>query len=161
MPTFIPKSDKELNDERLLPEGEYDFEVVKAENKISKPKNGEREGSPMIKLDIRLYLDDGAMRMVSDFLVFKESSMFKISQFSKCVGLYELYKAGKIDAEDCVGRGGKLKLKIDPEGEFPSKNSVKSYVVPKKKESVSDFADAEARRLDLANGDAGDADLIL
>lgn len=125
MPAFTPKSDKELNEENLWPEAEYDFEVIKADDKKF------NTGSLGIALSIRLYDQDGAMRMVNDNLVFTDRAMFKVSQFCKCVGLYEQYKAGRLDAADCQQRSGRLKLGIEPEGEYPAKNKVKTYIVPK------------------------------
>jgi hypothetical protein len=126
MPAFQPKTEKELASENLLPVGEYDFEVLGAANKTS-----QRTGAQMIELKVGVYLPTGAVRFVNDNLVFVDKAIFKISQFCKCTGLYERYKAGQLDAEDCKGRSGKLKLGIEPEGEYPAKNKVSSYVIPK------------------------------
>jgi hypothetical protein len=125
MPSFTPKSDSELNAERLLPDGEYGFEILGAENK----RFG--TGSEGIALKVGVYLPTGACRFVNDNLVFTDKAMFKVSQFCKCVGLYERYKAGQLDAEDCKGRTGRCKLATEPEGEFQAKNKVSSYIVPK------------------------------
>lgn len=125
MPRFTPKSDNELNAERLLPEGEYDFEVSKAVDKTFK------SGSVGIALTLMVFTPDGTSRIVNDNLVFSESAMFKVSQFSKAVELYEKYTLGEIDAADCEGRTGRCKVGIEPEGEYPAKNKIKSYVVPK------------------------------
>lgn len=127
MPKFSPKSDKELNEANLLPVGEYDFEISKAENKTF------RSGSTGIALTVMVYTPDGTARLVNDNLVFSDAAMFKVSQFSKCVGLYEKYSAGDIDASDCVHRSGKCRVDIEPEGDYPAKNKIKSYVVPKLK----------------------------
>lgn len=127
MPTFTPKSDSELQSERLLPKGEYDFEILKAENKISKTS-----GAGMIALTVGVYTGNGdRQQWVNDNLVFVEKAMFKVSQFAKATGLYQLYKAGRIDAQDCVGRGGRCKVDIEPEGDYPAKNKITSYVAPK------------------------------
>ena len=125
MPSFTPKSDSELNAERLLPKGEYDFEIGKAENKLFKT------GSQGIALTLNVYTPDGSIRLVNDNLIFMDSCMFKVSNFCKATGLYEHYKAGNLDAQDCVSRAGKCRIDIEAEGEFPAKNKVTSYVVPK------------------------------
>lgn len=125
MPTFKPKTDKELQAENLLPIGEYDFEILGAENKTF------RTGSEGIALKVGVFTSSGAQRFVNDNLIFQDNCMFKVSNFCKCVGLYEAYKAGNLDAEDCKGRGGKLRLKIEEEGEYPAKNVVANYVAPK------------------------------
>lgn len=125
MPQFTPKSDKELAAENLLPVGEYDFEILGAENKTF------NTGSEGIALKVGIYTSSGAVRFVNDNLIFVDKAMFKVSQFCKCVGLYESYKAGNLDAEDCKARAGKCKIGIEPEGEYPAKNKVSSYVIPK------------------------------
>lgn len=127
MPSFRPKTDKELAAENLLPiDPIYDFEVMGAELTRSKSS-----GNEMIALKVGVFTETGACRFVNDNLVFTEKAMFKVSQFCKATGLYERYKAGNLDAEDCKGRTGKLKLGIEPEGEFPAKNKVASYIIPK------------------------------
>jgi hypothetical protein len=133
MPQFNPKSDKEIAAENLLPAGEYDFEIIGAENKRFST------GSEGIALRVGVYTSTGAQRFVNDNLIFQDNCMFKVSNFAKSVGLYDAYKAGNIDAQDCIGRSGKCKLKIEPEGDYPAKNSVASYVAPK-------AANAEPRR---------------
>jgi hypothetical protein len=125
MPSFKPKSDSELNSERLLPKAEYDFEVTKAEDKRFST------GSEGIALTVMLFVSDGTQRLCNDNLVFSEKAMFKVSNFAKATGLYEQYKAGRIDASDCEGRVGRCKVDIEPEGEFPAKNKITTYVVPK------------------------------
>jgi hypothetical protein len=127
MGCFTPKSDSELNSERLLPKGEYDFEVSKAIDKTFK------SGSIGIALTVTVFQPDGTCRLVNDNLVFTDAAMFKVSQFSKCVGLYEKYSQGEINAIDCERRSGRCKVDIEPEGEFPAKNVIKGYVVPKVK----------------------------
>jgi hypothetical protein len=141
VPKFSPKSDSELNAEKLLPAGEYDFEVTKAINKTF------RSGSVGIALTVMVYAPDGTRRLVSDNLVFSDATIFKLSQFSKCVGLYEKYQQGEIDAADCEGKAGRCKLDIEPEGEFPAKNRIKSYVVPKAKREAQN-ADSIAKQQD-------------
>lgn len=131
MPSFNPKSESELNAERLLPKGEYDFEIGKAVNKQFST------GSQGIALTLNVYQPDGTFRLVNDNLIFMDSCMFKVSNFCKATGLYEHYKAGNLDASDCEGRGGKCKLDIEPEGEYPAKNKVTSYVVPKEQKRPS------------------------
>lgn len=127
MPSFVPKTDSELAAERLLPKGEYDFDIIKAENKTSKTS-----GAPMIVLTVGVYPGDSdRQQWVTDNLVFVEKAMFKVSQFAKAVGLEAAYRAGNIDAQDCVGRAGRCKVDIEPEGEYPAKNKITSYVIPK------------------------------
>lgn len=138
MPKFTPKSDKELNAENLLPVGEYDFEITKAINKQF------QTGSQGIALTVMVFTADGTGRLVNDNLVFSDKAMFKVSQFAKATGLYEKYSQGEIDASDCERRTGRCKVDIEPEGEYPAKNKIKSYVAPKANRQAQD-ADSIAR----------------
>lgn len=108
-----------------MPVGEYNFEIIGAENKRFST------GSDGIALKVGVHTDTGAVRFVNDNLVFTDKAMFKVSQFCKCVGLVTQYEAGELDAEDCKGRVGKLRISVEPEGEYPAKNKVAGYIVPK------------------------------
>lgn len=136
---FTPKSEKEINDERLLPEGEYSFEVSGAEAAQSK------KGNDMIVLTVRVYKPDGSFVLVTDYLL--EAMLYKLLHFCQAVGLEEKYNQGILDANDCIGKTGVLKLKIDPEGDYPAKNSIKDYVVGEKsninKDALSKVIDGE------------------
>lgn len=122
---FKPKSDKELAEERLLPEGQYSFEISQAENRISKA------GNEMIELLVRVYKPDGSFMLVSDYLM--ESVLYKVSHASKACGLEDSYNKGELKADDFIGKTGYLKLGIqkDKNGVYPDKNMVRDYIVPK------------------------------
>lgn len=128
MASFTPKSDSELQNERLLEIAEYDFSIIKAEDKKSKTT-----GAEMIALTVGVYTGEGdRQQWVNDFLVFTDKAMFKVSQFCKATGLYGLYKAGNLSARDCHGRVGRCKVGIEPERDgYPAKNKITSYVIPK------------------------------
>lgn len=125
---FTPKTDKELAEEKLLPEGEYGFEISGAEEKISKA------GNDMIVLTVRVFKDDGSFILVTDYLL--ESIMYKINHACKACGLFDKYELGELSARDFIGKTGHLKLVIqkDKNGEYPDKNSIKDYIVPKEGE---------------------------
>lgn len=122
---FTPKSDKELAEERLLPEGTYGFEISKGEDKTSKA------GNEMIELLVRVFKEDGSFLLVTDYLM--EAIMYKVSHAAKACGLEDKYNAGTLHGEDFVGKTGQLKLGIqkDKNGTYPDKNVVKDYIVPK------------------------------
>lgn len=120
---FTPKTEKQLSEERMLPAGVYDFEVMKAENKISK------SGNEMIKITLRVFAPDGSTLLVDDYLM--EAMQFKLLHFCECAGLMSKYEAGTLEAFDCEGVAGKVNLKQDPaKDNFQAKNSVKDYVKP-------------------------------
>jgi hypothetical protein len=118
---FQPKTEAQLIEENLSPEGEYDFEVVGAIEKMSKT------GNDMIELKLRVYVGDKE-RIIFDYLL--EAMAFKLIHFCEATGLSAVYEAGQLTAEDCIGQSGKLNLVIqEGKGGFASKNSVGDYIV--------------------------------
>lgn len=117
---FTPDSEEKLNEERLLPEGTYDFEVYKALDAVSK------KGNEMIRLTLRVFNRDGRTVLVDDYLM--EAVKFKLIHFCKATGLYPRYESGELVAEDCVGRAGEVVLRIEKQDGYEPKNSVKDYV---------------------------------
>lgn len=121
---FEPKSEKELREQNLAPEGEYDFEVLGAEDAISK-----RSGNPMIKLKVGLYSGEAIRHHVYDYLV--PSMAHKLRHFCDSTGLLSKYEAGTLCADDCKGRAGKCRIKVteDESGKYPDKNEVDDYLI--------------------------------
>ena len=126
---FTPKSDKEIAEEKLLPEGQYPFEISGGEDTTSKA------GNDMIKLTVRVFKDDGTFVLVSDYLM--EQMLYKIKHACDACGLTEKYNAGELLGSDFIGRTGELKLKIqeDKTGQYQARNSIADYIVPKEGES--------------------------
>ncbi|MBX0289701.1 hypothetical protein K3G63_04590 [Hymenobacter sp. HSC-4F20] len=122
---FTPKSDKELNEDRLLPVGEYDFTISKGQDTVSK------KGNEMIELLIRVFKPDGTFILVTDYLM--ESMLYKVSHAAQACGLADKYNAGNLLGDDFEGKSGRLKLgiQVDKEGNYPDRNVVKDYIVDK------------------------------
>lgn len=127
---FTPKTEQELQSARLLPEGTYAFDVLSAEDRLSKA------GNEMIALELLVYTQDGGTRKVRDFLM--EKMAFKLAAFARTTGLTAKYSEGRISSEDCLGKSGWLKLtvesgkpKADGSGNYPDRNSVKDYTTEK------------------------------
>ena len=116
---FAPKTQEELDFENLLPKGEYDFEVAKAEDAVSK-----KTGAEMIKVNLKVFHDNG-FQFVTDYLM--EKMAYKLRHFFETIGQIEAYNAGSVVAADLVGACGKVQIDIEPAGEFPAKNVVKDY----------------------------------
>ena len=121
---FQAKTDKEIAEEGLLPEGNYGFEISGAEDTVSKA------GNDMIKLQVRVFNDDGQFIIMSDYLL--EAIAYKLKHCCDACGLSEKYESGEIVAEDFIGSTGELKLKIrkDPNGQYPDQNNIIDYIVP-------------------------------
>lgn len=120
-----PRTEKEIAEMNLLPEGVYDFSVAKADEKISK------SGNEMIELQLVIHRDDGSVTMMNDWLL--DSMARKIHNACKVMGLWTDYNNGKLDAQDFVGKTGKVSIKIEKDkgGQYADRNAVKDYVVPK------------------------------
>ena len=122
---FTPKSEKEIQAANLLPAGEYDFTVVRAEDTKSKA------GNDMIKVTIGVYQQNGTQRLMDDYLL--ESVPHKLRHFAETIGLLAQYEMGQLGADELEGRAGRVKIRIKEQTDYPSKNEVKDYVVDKSK----------------------------
>lgn len=122
---YTPKSEKEIAEERLLPEGEYPYQISGAIEKTSK------SGNDMIELTVRVFKPDGSFVLVTDYLL--ESLAYKLRHAAVACGLEKIYDAGTLTADNFIGKEGMLKLGIqkDKNGQYPDRNSVKDYIVPK------------------------------
>lgn len=119
---FKPKTDAQLADEAMLPEGIYDFTIDKAEDTKSK-----KSGDPMIAVEITVFSERGD-RKIKDWLM--EKMAWKLKHFAFSIGMGQAYESGDLSAEGLVGRSGKVKLKKgSANGDFAARNEVKDYVV--------------------------------
>lgn len=117
---FQSKTEEEIIRENLLPEGTYDFEVVKAEEKESK------KGNPMLEINMKVFRADGdGFIFVRDWLM--EAFPMKLIHFCREVGLESRYADGVLTAEECVGRTGRVQIVQKQQDGFDPQNSVKDY----------------------------------
>lgn len=122
---FTPKTAAQIAEENLFQEGEYDFEILHAENKTSKA------GNEMIQIELKVYAPSGRTQFVRDYLM--EKMMGKLLNFCECVGLSDKYEQGTLEPHDCEGKTGRLKLiiKKDKDKVYPDQNSVADYICKK------------------------------
>lgn len=109
-----PKTEEELNN--VWPEGVYPFEVVDAEETISK------KGAEMIKLK----LDFGRGKVIFDYLM--DSFPPKIAHACRYMGLEAEYKAGYLPANVFVGKTGYAKLTKQESDKYGVQNNVADYM---------------------------------
>lgn len=129
---FQPKTEKEIAEQNLWPKGEYDFEVAKAERAVSGPQS-KSPGTEFIKLNVRIFNAAGQFRFVNAIL--HPAMDAQLRHFCVVGNLMERYDAGTLVAEDCMDVAGKLKLRVrDADGNFPAKNEVSDYIIPKVEE---------------------------
>lgn len=120
---FDPKSEEEVAQGGLLPKGDYDFEVVTAEEGQSKA------GNDMITLLLNVSNGEGDHK-VKDWLVSTDGGAYKVRHFAYAVGLGTQYERGELSANDLEGVTGKCRIVIqkskDPQ--YADKNSVADYL---------------------------------
>lgn len=119
---FKPMTEKEIAEAACWGPGEYNFEVIEAEDTTSKSS-----GAEMIKLKIKVFNDEGAERTVFDYLL--QSVAWKMRHFCYGTGLEQAYENGTLQAMQCVGKCGRVLLRIDQQEGYQAKNAVKDYVV--------------------------------
>lgn len=117
---FQPRTAEEIAVANLLPEGEYDFTILDAENATSK------SGNEMIKIKLCVFSNQKDVH-IFDYLLASFERKFR--RACECLGVLDLYNKGEIDAEDFKGRSGKCKIGIKKQDDYDPKNEVKDYVV--------------------------------
>lgn len=131
---FTPKSEEECRRPmRVLPKGDYDFEVMFAEERVSS------NGNEMIELKLAFYDGNDAERpaaTVYDYLL--ESIDYKLRHAAYVCGVGNKYEVGDLKANDFFGATGRAKLKVekytDKNGNERDKNTVADYLVNEKSE---------------------------
>lgn len=123
--TYTPKSEEQLAKEGLLPDGEYDYEVVGTDDKNSKA------GNPMFTLKLHVFDVDGRACPLTDYIALGSNfGERKLRHAADASNILDKYESGNMVAKDFMGTTGKLKLKSqDGDADFPlPKNVVKDYV---------------------------------
>jgi hypothetical protein len=105
----------------LLPPGEYDFEVLGAEERVS------TTGNDMFVLKLRAG-SNGNSRFVTDYVLAKNTK--KLYGVAKTCGLVDRFLAGEILAADFVGKKGRAFFTIEKGStQYPEdRNVVARYV---------------------------------
>lgn len=121
---FQPKSKSEIDSDGMLPAGEYDFEIISAEDTISKSS-----GNEMIKLKVYVFDVEGGKRTIFDYLM--PSVAFKLRHAAEACGLEDEYESGSLEALDFEGKTGRCKVNIqkDKSGQYPDRNGIADYIV--------------------------------
>lgn len=132
---FKPLQESELDAEpvkiyKLLPDGEYRFEVLSSKRRTSEA------GNNMAELKLSVIDKDGMQYYVYDYLVFSDNNFnrMRIRHFCHAVGLKDEYEKGELP-EELSGFGGTVNigkkdkvLKKDGVSFFPEKNVVVDYI---------------------------------
>ena len=126
---FTPKTEEEIQAGYvLLEDGEYDFTVIKAEEKISKP------GNEYIALVLQIFDNKGKERSIYTNLAFTKL----LKHFCDTTGLSHKYESGELNPEDCIFKMGKCVVKTEESrpnpmgGFYPAKNIIDDYIFSNK-----------------------------
>ena len=115
---------KEVKSEyALLANGEYECEIVDAEETVSKA------GNDMIKLVLCIYGNDGEQVRVYDYIV-NPNTIYKLKSICRCCGIEF---DGILDEQLLIGRRMRVLTKIEPERTvegktYAERNSIVKYV---------------------------------
>lgn len=141
--SFDSKTDEEIQEiqnRKLLADGEYPFIVKSYEHKISKT------GNPMLEILLGVLDNEGHERNIKDFLLATDTMIFKLKHFCETIGLHQEYAAGKFDPEKCIRRTGKCIIglqkgneKPDGSGYYPDRNNIRDYVKVEIKKDTPPF----------------------
>lgn len=121
---FQPLSESELKPP-LLEKGEYDAELLSAEDKTSDA------GNSMIHLLFKVYGPTGKSFLIHDYLVFVEGLAYKVRHFCYMNGLQNEYEAGFLSADICKKIRSlrvKVGIKVDKTGQYDDKNVIIDYL---------------------------------
>ena len=118
---YNPKEAK--SEYAVLPNGEYECEIVSAEETVSKAKND------MIKLVLCVYGNEGEQVRMYDYIV-SPSTLWKLKSICRCC---EIEFDGILDEQLLIGRRMRVLTKVDPERNvdgktYSERNSIAKYV---------------------------------
>jgi hypothetical protein len=122
---FTPQSEEEILRSFLLPDGNYNYEVVKSEDKVSS------KGNEYLALELKVWDQSGREHFIYTNLAFVKL----LKHFCDLNGLTDSYINGELQASQCLGKsGGKVMLGFEDEkpnpkgGMYKAKNIVVDYV---------------------------------
>ena len=136
----------------LWPPGQYDFEVMRAEE-IGRPKG------TMLKLKIKVFDEQRGTTIVWDYLI-DWAMKFRLLHFLECTGLQAMIDDQlPVTALDVAGRTGSLQLVIEESPKWGSSNKVKDYISPGTDARNRKPEDAKLREMTVANAEDQEPDL--
>jgi hypothetical protein len=119
---FQPRTEKEIAESKIMPKGEYDFEITDGRDTESKA------GNPMIVLTVRVSNGKGGGRTITDYLLAETPE--KLRHCADACSLIDRYNTGNLSGNEFKGKRGRLRLGIqkDRKHQYPDKNVVLDYV---------------------------------
>lgn len=138
----------------LFPDGEYKYEVMKAEEQQS------QAGNDMIKLEVKIFDARGRSTIIFNYLL---GGNYRLKHICSTNGLLGQFKTGQVDAHMLVGLKGVCKVGIDKgkpgkDGKmYDDKNTILDYLPPDTQPVV--FGKQQVEELMPASNEIGNDDL--
>jgi hypothetical protein len=123
---FQPKTEAEIKAMMLQHNGIYDFEVVEAEEGVSK------SGNDMIVLKkVTVFSPNGTQNFAKDWLVGSDAPLClaKLQGFCRTTGIIDKYMEGSLTAFDCEGLAGKCRVAISEDPQYGRQVKIAEYIV--------------------------------
>jgi hypothetical protein len=102
---FQPRTEKEIEDRRLLPRGEYAFHIIEATETTS------HAGNRMIELRVRVSTKNGHDRVLPDYILPQRPAKFRSACIA--VGCEDKYLNGRVTDEDFLGKCGRAIVGVE------------------------------------------------
>ena len=118
--SFQPKTEKEINDSKLLKAGVYQFEILEACEKTS------NAGNDMIVLTVKVSNGNGQSRTLTDYLLPQYAE--KLRHAAAACLVLDHYESGEVSAADFVAKRGQLKVAIEKKQGYAPRNVINDYI---------------------------------
>ena len=132
--TLTDNSTNTTRDFPTLPAGRYQFEVTKVTGKEYLPKLGSKIGK-CAEIDVQLRVEgDGKEVTVFDRLYSDPKTVWKMTAFAKCIGIFEPGMTPGQVLRKSTGNIGTADFSFrEATSMYPARNEVKTYIVPEEK----------------------------
>lgn len=105
---------------KTLPDGKYEAELIKCEEKTSKA------GKPMLELTWRIYPNDHPMIQLRDWVAIP-SGVWKLEKMAKAWGKLDAFNAKTFNPEQHLNETLIVKLKTQEDAKYGEQNSIAGY----------------------------------
>lgn len=117
-----PRTENEIVEQGLLPDGWYPFRIIEAEQKTSKA------GNEMMVINVQAFRGAGS-RFIKDFLMDNEFSARKLRNLANTCNILDKYEAGGFETHDLENKEGYARIGVEKskDAKFPAQNRIWDY----------------------------------
>lgn len=139
MAQFNPMSEKEAKNAGLLSPGPGEFEIIKAEDKVSQNNND------YLNLFVKMWDKDGREGTAWDIIMYTGGMSYRMRHLCYSCGMGAMYESGSVDPAQLVGRRGSCTISHKADDRSGrDKNAVKDYLVNDKMKEAPRYQNAKA-----------------